>query len=436
MKFYNREAELDTLDKILDRSKTSPQMTFVVGRRRIGKTSLLAKAFNNHQSLYFFVAKKNEILLCEEFVEEIKKKLNIPIFGSLHSFKDVFGFLMQVSKTQHFTLIIDEFQDFNIVNSAIFSEIQHIWDREKSNSKMNLILCGSIYALMTRIFENAKEPLFGRATQRMHIKAFPITTLKQIIADHHPKYSNEDLLAFYVFTGGVPKYVELLVQSNALTFETIVDEMISENSLFLEEGKNVLIEEFGKDYINYFSILSLIAAGKTSRSEIESIMEMETGGFIERLEKEYGLIKKVRPILAKPNSRIIKYRIEDLFLKFWFRFIYKYKSAIEIGNLEYVKDLIKRDYATYSGEILERYFTEKIIAAKEFNQIGAYWERNHQNEIDIVAVNELQKKVLFVEVKKNPLKIHLDTLKAKSTRLLPNFKDFEIEYKGLSMEDM
>src|SRR5690554_5863937 len=158
--------------------------------------------------------------------------------------------------------------------------------------------------------------------------------LKEILNDYYPTYTPEDLLAFYLFTGGVAKYVELLVQAEAFTFEAMLNEIMSENSLFLEEGKNVLIDEFGKDYGNYFSILSLIASGKTSRVEIESIMEIQTGGFLERLENEYGLIKKVRPILAKPNSRTVKYSIEDNFLKFWFRFIYKYRSAVEAGNLE------------------------------------------------------------------------------------------------------
>src|SRR5690606_40165260 len=149
-----------------------------------------------------------------------------------------------------------------------------------------LILFGSVYPLMKRIFEGSKEPLFGRATQRIHLQPFDIVTLKEILKDYHPQYTNEDLLAFYLFTGGVAKYVELLVQAEAFTFEAMLNEIMSENSLFLEEGKNVLIDEFGKDYGNYFSILSLIASGKTSRVEIESIMEIQTGGFLERLENE------------------------------------------------------------------------------------------------------------------------------------------------------
>jgi hypothetical protein len=343
---------------------------------------------------------------------------------------------MELSKERNFTLIIDEFQEFNTVNASIFSEMQHLWDSNKQDSKLNLILCGSVYSMMTRIFENANEPLFGRATQRIHLKAFNVTTLKEIIKDYHPNYTNEDLLAFYLITGGVAKYVELLIAKLALSKSTIIEEVIAENSLFLEEGKNVLIDEFGKDYGNYFSILSLITAGKTSRVEIESIMEMQIGGFLDRLENEYGVIQKVRPILAKPNSRSVKYSVSDNFLSFWFRFIYKYRSTVEIGNLDYLKQIVLRDYNTYSGKILEKYFLEKLKAEKRYNLIGTYWERNNQNEIDIVAVNDLEKTVLFAEVKRNKNKIDIEKLKEKSAGLLQHFKDYKLIYKAYSLDEL
>lgn len=436
LKFYNRENEIGLLKKIEQDALENAQMTFVVGRRRIGKTSLLLEAYQKRETLYFFIARKSEVLLCAEFVEEIKHKLNIPIYGTIRTFKDLFGLLMDFSKTKSFTLIIDEFQEFYQINPSVFSDIQHIWDSNKKESRLNLIFCGSMYALMTKIFENSKEPLFGRATQRIHLKAFDISTLKDILEDHHPDYQAEDLLAFYLFTGGVAKYVELLVQRKAFTLTQIIDEVIAENSLFLEEGKNVIIEEFGKDYGNYFSILSLIASGKTSRVEIESIMEIQTGGFLDRLENEYDLIRKVRPVLAKPNSRTVKYAIEDNFLSFWFRFIYKYNSAVEAGNLNYIKEIVQRDYAVYSGKILEKYFMAKLKSLKQYDLIGTYWERGNLNEIDIVAVNDAEKKVLFAEVKRNPQKINIDRLKEKSEKLKPKFKGYKLEYRGFSMEDM
>src|SRR5690606_33101893 len=127
-----------------------------------------------------------------------------------------------------------------------------------AESKMNLILCGSAYSLMTQIFEHAKEPLFGRATSRIHLKAFTIAALKEILTDYHKQYTKEDLLAFYLVTGGVAKYVELLIQEKAFTIDNILKVILSDNSLFLDEGRNVLIDKFGKNYGNYFSILSLI----------------------------------------------------------------------------------------------------------------------------------------------------------------------------------
>lgn len=436
MKFYNREKELSLLQKNEERSKQTAQMTFIVGRRRIGKTSLLVKSTEGKSMLYFFVAKKNEVLLCEEFVQEIQHKLQVEIFGELKTFKSVFGYLMELSKTKHFTLVIDEFQEFNTINPSVYSDMQNIWDSQKGAAKINLILCGSVYSLMSRIFEHAKEPLFGRATGRIHLKAFTISTLREILTDYRPDYTNDDLLAFYMMTGGVAKYVGLLIEEKAFTFESILSVILTENSLFLDEGKNVLIDEFGKEYGNYFSILSLIASSKTSRVDIESIMEMQVGGFLDRLENEFNLISKVRPIFAKPNSRSVKYQINDNFLNFWFRFIYKYRSVVEIGNLTYLKEIVKRDYQTYSGRILEKYFIEKMMEEGNFSAIGTYWEKSNQNEIDIVAVNDLDKSVIFAEVKRKKENISIPGLIAKTKNLQAQLKDYDAEFAGLSIEDM
>ncbi|HNX79063.1 MAG TPA: ATP-binding protein [Prolixibacteraceae bacterium] len=249
MKFYNREKELDLLKSIKERSEAEAQMTVIVGRRRIGKTSLIKKAIENESSaLYLFVTRKSEVFICEEFVDEIEQKLQVKLFGKLTRFKDIFRYLMDLSVTRNFSLVIDEFQEFYNINPSVYSEMQNIWDSYKDRSRINLILCGSIYALMKKIFENSKEPLFGRANERIHLKPFHVDILKEILKDNSPNYKAEDLLAFYVFTGGVAKYIELLISKRAFTLKKMLDEMLRENSLFIDEGRNVLIEEFGKDY--------------------------------------------------------------------------------------------------------------------------------------------------------------------------------------------
>ena len=436
MKFYNREKELAQLQKIRLRSTQSAQMTVMLGRRRIGKTSLLKKDMEGNLAIYLFVAKKSEALLCQEFVEAVKLTLSVNTFGEIIRFKDFFAWVMELSKTRNFTLILDEFQEFKLINSSIFSEIQNIWDAEKESSKLNLILCGSVYSMMKDIFENSKEPLFARATAKMVIKPFEVSVLKEILVDTNPDFTPNDLLAFYTLTGGVAKYVENFISAGAFTLEELLEEIFAENSLFLEEGKNTLIEEFGRDYTTYFSILSLIASSKTSRPEIESILEMSVGPFLEKLENDFSLIRKIRPIFSKPTGRTVKYEIIDNFLSFWFRFIFKYNSAVEIGNFEFLKNQVRRDYPTFSGKMLERYFIEKLSSSGEFSQIGTFWDKKNQNEIDIVAINEIEKRVVFAEVKLNKAKINLTALKEKSKVIEDQLIGYSKEYLALSLEEM
>jgi AAA+ ATPase superfamily predicted ATPase len=434
MRFYNREKELQNLKNIELLSKNSSKMTVIVGRRRIGKTKLIQKAYK--KKVYLFVSKKNEVLLCDEFITIIQNQLDIKIFGNFTKFKELFEYLMDLSKTISFTLVIDEFQEFLQINRTIYSDMQNIWDIYKDDTQINLVLSGSIYSLMKKIFEDKKEPLFGRANNKIHLKPFNIETLKEILTEHYPSYQPEDILSFFILTGGVAKYVELFVDNGAFTLDKQLSYMIDEHSLFLDEGKNLLIEEFGKEYTTYFSILSLISSSKTSRSEMESILERNIGGYLDRLENEYSIIKKVKPIFAKEGSRTVKYEIIDNFFSFWFRFIYKYKSSLEIENYEYVKDIIKRDFSTYSGRFLEKYFIQKLKNSGKFSDIGTYWERGNQNEIDIVAINDKTKVMLIAEVKINPKKININVLKEKASKLTSKYKHYEINYVGYSLKDI
>ena len=434
MRFYNREKELQILRDIERSSQVSSKMTVIVGRRRIGKTKLIQEAYK--EKIYLFVSRKNESLLCEEFITVIQDELSVKVFGQITRFRDLFEYLMELSKTRHFTLVIDEFQEFMQINSSVYSDMQNIWDSYKDDSKMNLVLSGSIYSLMKKIFEDKKEPLFGRANNKIHLKPFTVLTIKEVLQENYPDYTNDDLLSFYILTGGVAKYVEILVDNSAFTLEQQLDLIFDEHSLFLDEGKNLLVEEFGKEYTTYFSILSLIASSKTARVEIESILGKNIGGYLDRLENEYTIIKKVKPMFAKVGSRTLRYEIIDNFFSFWFRFIYKYRSAVEIENYAYVKEIVNRDYTTYSGRFLEKYFLEKLKLSHNYSDLGTYWEKGNKNEIDIVGVNDNEKTMLIAEVKRKAEKIDINRLKEKSMILVSKYKKYEINYSGYSLEDM
>lgn len=436
MKFYDREQEMAALRKIEALSAHDAQMTVITGRRRIGKTTLIKKSFTAIPFVYFFVGKKSETLLCGELAEIIRNTLDVDL-GAFSSFPRLLAAIMGIARKEIFTLVLDEFQNLTYTRDSIFSEIQDVWDSNKEESHINLVICGSIYSKMKKIFDDKDEPLYGRATARFKIRPFSIATLKGIMRDNNPDYTREDLLAMYMITGGVAKYVELLVTRGALTKDDIIRDVLSVGSYFLDEGQEMLRDEFGKDYGNYFSILSALATGETSRGEIKSYTGVEAGGYLDKLENDYGIIARRRPYLAGDKSKNVEYSISDNFLDFWFRFIYRYRSAVEVGNLEWLTEKVMADYETYSGLVLERYFRQLYAETGRYNLVTNYWKKKDgKDEIDIIAVNEADKELVIGEIKRNPEKISLSDVKDKAQGIVLHHKRWNVQYVGLSLLDM
>ena len=389
MRFYNRTQELNILGRTWEQSKQSACFTVMVGRRRIGKTSLLLESVKGTKYLYLFVSRTSEPLLCQQFQKDAAEALGIQIFGTITRFRDLFEQLLIFSTKKHYTLIIDEFQEFANVNSSIFSEIQNLWDQYKGNAKINFIASGSIYSMMMKIFENRKEPLFGRLTSKITLQPFAVSVIKEILNDYNPRYTPEDLLCLYMLTGGVPKYIDLLMEAGATKKSKMLDMVTSPDSPFISEGKDLLVSEFGKEYGTYFSILQLIASGKTIQSEIDSVIGKNTGAYLANLEREYSLTTKNRPMFSRPESRKNRWSLNDNYLRFWFRFIFPNQSLIEMGKYDLLREVIDRGYEQYSGLVLEKYFRSKIAEEERITGIGSYWDNKGENEIDVIAINDL-----------------------------------------------
>ncbi|MDE5574819.1 MAG: AAA family ATPase [Bacteroidales bacterium] len=445
MKFYNRSAEIAELRRIreLSFSKNS-RMTVVTGRRRIGKTSLIKEALDDDTApmLYFFTGRKTEAALVDDFTQEVREKLKAYVPDGLIGVAAVIKHLFELAKTMRFTLVIDEFQEFQNINPTLFSDLQNLWDSYRAQTHMNLLLSGSVLSMMKKIFTDAHEPLFGRADNIIHLRPFKIAVIKEILSDYNPGYSSEDLLALYTITGGIPKYIELLCDNGYVTADAMLGFTASDMSPFIEEGRNLLITEFGRDYGTYFSILLTISEGYTSQGEITSVLGGQSiGGYLEKLENIYGLISKYRPIFSKPGSKnTVRFRITDNFLQFWFRFIERNRPMIELDNHADLAAVIKAQYPTYSGIVLERYFRQKLAEEGGFREIGSWWERKAgsvENEIDIVGIRTDGKHALVAEVKrKRGNYSHKDFMeKVKRLQSLVLAK-YEIETRLFTMENM
>lgn len=205
-----------------------------------------------------------------------------------------------------------------------------------------------------------------------------------------------------------------MMNRKAYSRRKMIEVLVEEDSYFLDEGWAVLVEEFGKDYGTYFSILSAIARGKTSRSEIMNEIAGDVGGYLTRLEDRYGLIAKNQPIFEPTANKGCRYRLNDNFFRFWFRFVFKHQYLIQVGMFDELRSLISHDYEVFSGHALEGLFRARFAEVHAYSQMGGWWDRKGENEIDLVCENEFTETLDFFEVKRDAKRYDRAALEAKA----------------------
>ena len=441
MEFFGRQEEVATLRRIREVAANQARMTVLTGRRRVGKTALVRHALDDGRLPYVHlpVTRQPEVTLCEQLQAECEEVLHLDIHGTCRRFGDLFKILMAESVKRPFTLVIDEFQEFDRTNPGVFGDIQASWDRYHARSKVNLVISGSINRLMNKIFFADSEPLYGRNTGRLHLRPFKVSLIKQIFKSYHPRYRPGDLLSLWTLTGGVARYVDLLMSEKAFTRKAMLETVFAKTSSYLDEGRTILADEFGPDYGTYFTILAAISSGQTTSAELKNLLGVEVGGYLSKLENQYGVIVKKQPLFEKTASKNCHYQIDDCFFRFWFRFIFKNRYLQELDRYDRMRELAERDFDTFAGYALERYFYWKFVEEASFTRMGAWWDRKGENEIDLVCEDETTQQLVFHEVKTDARRLDLDALREKTVAFFaknPELKGHANLFRGLSLDDL
>ena len=443
MDFFGREKEIEILRRERKLSLENSRFTVLTGRRRVGKTELVDKALNDGQGdyVYLLLTRQTERNLVASLQEEAVRALGgrLKIYGTCERLRDLLREIMRLAAERPLTLVIDEFQEMDRINPGFYGELQGLWDRMNKDIRINLVVSGSVNRLMNKIFFNYGEPLYGRNTSHLRLEPFPASLLKRILSAHGPKSSKNDLLALWTMTGGVARYVSLFMDAHAFTRKRMIDLFFSDASPFLEEGRSILMQEFGNDSATYFTILSSIAAGHTKFAEIKNDLGSDVGAYLSNLDKNYGLIRKINPVFAPPASKNAAFRIGDPFLRFWFRYVFTCAQYVERGMFERLRSLVAEDLDVFSGYALERYFEWKFAEEERYSTIGGWWDRKGENEIDLVCEDDLAGKIDFFEVKRDKGRYSADLLERKVAAFLeknPHKREFARSVGMLSLEDM
>ena len=415
MKFYSREKELSRLNRLFAEGKVQAHLFVLSGRRRVGKTSLIRHfAENRRDFVYLFVSKKKPHLLLAEFSEILAEHIPILNSVSINSFDSLFTILFEEMSKQPLYIMIDEFQNFQQVDESVFSVLQNLWDKYQDRAKGAIICVGSVQTLMRDIFEGEKEPLFNRASIYMSLKPLSVETVAQILADNGVDVA-KSLLFYHTLFGGVPKYYAILNRYKLFhaTNKAVISRLFCEqDALLQQEGRDLLIEEFGKNYHLYFSILQTVAGGVTQMGQIADKTGININSiskYLDELVSEYGVLERRSPVTATTKDhKGGRYHIADQFLKFWFRYLHKNQTLVEIGATERLADKIDEDLTNFEGWIFEGMVREILISRNNasvvpflFDNISGFWDKSGKVEIDIVAIDGDKENIFFGECKLN-----------------------------------
>jgi AAA+ ATPase superfamily predicted ATPase len=271
--------------------------------------------------------------------------------------------------------------------------LQKYWDLHLSSTKIMLVLCGSLVSFMEGIL-SAKSPIYGRRTGAWKVDEIDFFHALEF----HP-IDIETAVKVYSVFGGVPQYWADY-DPNRDFWDNMRALLLSKGAKYYDEPKYLLKEEL-RDVSRYFSILRAIALGYTRFGQISDKARIETnslGKYLNVLE-EMGYVREERPVVGRGRA---VYRISDALFNFWFRFVFPRRDEIEMG-FDVVED-IKEEFGGYLGGAFEGIAKQFLIELNrrgklpfKFTRVGRWWRKDE--EIDLVALNEREKRALFVEVK-------------------------------------
>ncbi len=383
----DRENELAQLQQAAD---SPPRLVILRGRRRVGKSFLLDRSLAERRGVFFQADEQSEQAHLDLLAREAARLLpsNPPL--RFDDWDAALRFLGDQAAQAPLVVVLDEFQWLWQAQPFLDSIVQRHWDSwERAGTPITLILSGSALTMMEKLLDHS-SPLFGRAQYRPLL--LPLD-FRQAAEFAGPKLSAQEKLERYAVLGGVPQYQ--VWGGRGYVRDVIADRILVKDQALHEEPLHLVrAEQQIRDPGTYFAMVSAIAHGATRPSEIANRTGLELPNLLKMLSRlaELGYVELRHPISVRPENKRSVYRLCDPFFRFWFRFVFPNRSLLARGRVQEVLATIERDFDTFMGGAFEdccrewvgRYATSEQAPSCE--ELGAWWSRDGQVEIDITGM--------------------------------------------------
>ena len=447
--FVGREQELASLEEFY--AKDGIGMTVIYGRRRIGKSTLITEFVKDKKTVFYTATKIGKTRNLELFSKQVLDLFMPGIENiSFNSIEAVFDFIDKNIANDKIVLVIDELPYWAEKDDSLLSILQKYIDTIWNDKNLKIILCGSALSFMENKVLSEKSPLFGRRDSQIKLESFNYLDSAKFV----PDYSNEDKAICYGITGGVAKYLSMIDPKKNID-ENIIRLFFRTDGYLYDETRNLLTQEFS-DISLVNNIVEQIASGVNTLNTISGKINEKEPTVLYSLEKliSVGLIEKKKCITEKKNKKKTQYVLKDYMFKFWYEFIPKATSVIEMGQgALYYQKAVKPFLHSFMGSVFEemcRYYTlnQGITGAYGcfVTSVGTWWGvenitdkngyiRAQSADIDIVALSDIDKKAVIGECKFKNEKIDkgiYETLVRRGTLISNKYKISKYIFFSLS----
>jgi len=329
--FVGREAELERLRKVSESGNSS--IVVVYGRRRVGKTTLIEKAFGDRNILKIEGVEHGGLRAqIASAVRQLSAQLPDRAISSWNprNWEDLLRLVGAIVKNGCWTLYLEEYQWLSSYRGQLTSDLKLAWDNWLGkNPRLVLVLCGSSPSFMVNKVLRSKS-LYNRSQHELHVRPLPFAAARKLLPARTPLREAFDA---YLLVGGIPEYL-LRLGARSSCFLSFAHEAFSENGFFVNEFDRMIVSSLANNP-DFERILRYLAKVSFSdRKDLAEILKISSGGELSRLLQELalcGLIRQYVPLDKPENSLLQRFSIADPFLRTYFKSIVPRLARVRQG---------------------------------------------------------------------------------------------------------
>jgi len=400
MTFHDRTDEIALLEERWTEAADSHGQLFVIwGRRRVGKTELVAEFLRTKRAALFEATSGTESDQLADLARVLGQLApDSPLLGAqpFASWDVALAVIAELCRNQPLALALDEYQHLAAANPNLGSILANWWGATGRHLPLMLILSGSAVSFFERDVMGHSSPLYGRRTGQLEVHPLGYRDA----ALFTPDYSATDRIRTFAVCGGVPYYLEQFDRRRPV-LDNIRSAVLSRSGVLREEARLLLFEEL-PDPRTYFSVLRSLASGDTRVSEISNRSGLKVPDVTKYLAvlQQLKLVRRLVPAgtTTRARTRLTSYELADPYLRFWFRFVAPYEERLirpEMIDRHLSETIAPRFDEFVSKPAFEEVCRSFMLLATDAVEVGPWWgpvptgvaRRTEQREVDCVALD-------------------------------------------------